>query len=85
MLKHELSPLPLSLAEAEWEMHCTTKSELINILMSGIEILTEVNKDEMISCVMIEGYALIQSLGKPLGCKTFGDYANVFIKMVTLF
>ena len=67
ILKHELSPLPLSLAEAEGEMHCTTKSELINIVMSGIEIPTEINKDEMMTCVMIDGHALIQFLGKISG------------------
>ena len=62
ILKHELSPLPLSLAEAGGKMHCTTKCELTNILISGIEIPTEVNKDEMMTCVIIDGHALTQSL-----------------------
>ena len=87
IMKHELSLLPLSLAEAGGEMHCTTttKSELVNILMNGIELPTEVNKDEIMTCVMIDGHVLIQSLGKPLRCKTFEDYANVFMKNVTHF
>ena len=29
------------------------------------------------------GHALIQSLGKPNGCQTFGDYADVFVQNVT--
>ena len=34
ILKHELSPVPLSLAKAGGEMNSTPKSELISILMA---------------------------------------------------
>ena len=33
--------------------------------------------------VLIDGHGLIQALGKPPGCQTFGDYANVFMNNVT--
>ena len=32
---------------------------------------------------MIDGHGLIQALGKPHGCQTFGDYADVFLNNVT--
>ena len=37
----------------------------------------------MKTCVLIDGHALIQALGKPDGCQTFGDYAEVFMQTVT--
>ena len=33
--------------------------------------------------VLIDGHGLIQALGKPHGCQTFGDYADVFMNNVT--
>ena len=37
----------------------------------------------MKTCVLIDGYGLIQALGKLHGCQTFGDYADVFMNNVT--
>ena len=37
----------------------------------------------MKTCVMIDGHGLIQALGKPHGCQTFGDFADVFLNNVT--
>ena len=34
-------------------------------------------------CVLIDGHGLIQALGKPHGCQTFADYANMFMNNVT--
>jgi len=31
------------------------------------------------SCVVIDGHAIIQKLGKPANCQTFADYAEVFM------
>ena len=83
ILQHELSPIPMSLAKAGGEMNSTPKADLINILMSGLQTPTEVPKKDMKTCVLIDGHALIQALGKPQGCQTFGDYAAVFISTVT--
>ena len=33
-------------------------------------------------CVIIDGHALIQNLGKPAGCRTFSDYADIFSKSI---
>lgn len=83
ILKHELSPVPLSLAKAGGEMNSTPKSELISILMAGLDTPPEIPNADMKTCVLIDGHALIQALGKPHGCQTFGDYADVFIKSLT--
>ena len=37
----------------------------------------------MKTCVKSYGHGLIQALGKPHGCQTFGDYADVFLNNVT--
>lgn len=83
ILQHELSPVPLSLAKAGGEMNSTTKADLINILMARLTTPTDIPNANMKTCVLIDGHALIQALGKPPGCQTFGDYAGVFMNSVT--
>jgi len=83
ILKHELSPIPLSLAKVGGKMNSASKSELINILMAGLQVPPEVPEADKKTCVIIDGHALIQALGKPVGCQTFGEYADVFVKTVT--
>ena len=83
ILKHELSPVPLSLAKHGDDMNSTQKSELINVLADGIPIPSAIPEANMKTCVMIDGNGLIQALGKPHGCQTFGDYADVFLNNVT--
>ena len=51
-----------------------------------MEIVSEISpleQDIGHACVVIDRHALIQSLGKPHDCKTFGDYASVFYRSVT--
>ena len=83
ILKHELSPFPLSLAKHGGDMNSTQKSELINVLVDGIPIPSAIPEANMKTCVMIDGHGLIQALGEPHGCQTFGDYADVFLNNVT--
>ena len=83
ILKHELSPVPLSLAKHGGDMNSTQKSELINVLVDGIPIPSAIPEANMKTCVMIDGRGLIQALGKPHGCQTFGDYTDIFLNNVT--
>lgn len=83
ILKHELSPIPLSLPKPGGVMNSTPKAELIDILMAGLSIPSEVPEADLKTCVLIDGHALIDALGKPHGCQTFGDYAKVFLEIVT--
>ena len=84
ILKHELSPVPLSLAKPGGEMNTTAKSDLLSLLTTAQEIAVpaEVPKTDLTTCVLIDGHALIQALGKPQGCTTFSDYATVFARSV---
>ena len=83
ILKHELSPVPLSLAKHGGDMNSTQKSVLINVLADGIPIPSAIPEANMKTCVKIDGHGLIQALGKPHGSQTFGDYADVFLNNVT--
>ncbi len=79
ILKHELSPLPLSLAKIVGSLNIQkdTKASLSHILAdkhTGITIPTSAEP----TCDIIDGMALIKSIGKPRDAKPFGDLAGIF-------
>ena len=83
ILKHKHSCVPLSLANTDGTINSNSKSALPGILSTGIEIATAVSSLYVLSakvgtCVLIDGHALIQNLGKPAGCRTFSDYADIW-------
>ena len=84
ILKHKLSPLPLSLTKINGEMHSAAKSELATLVTKeiGIEPKTKLSNSEERTCVLIDGHALIQAIGKTDGCSNFGEYASVFFQLV---
>jgi len=69
-MKHELSPTTLSLAKPGGVMNSTPtpKAELCNILLAGLSTPSEVLEVDLKTCVLIDGHALIQALGKPDRC-----------------
>ena len=85
ILKHELSNVPLPLANVNGTLNSTTNSDLVNILMDGETIPHTIPAPTMHqnTCVLIDGHALVQALGKPQTCRTFDDYARVFFRAVT--
>ena len=64
-------------------MKSTPKADLVSILMSRISIPTEVLVGDMKNCLVIDGHAFIQTLGKPHGRQILDHYAEVFIRNVT--
>jgi hypothetical protein len=84
ILKHELSPMPLSLSKLDGEMNSTAKAEMLDILTKNIVIPAVISQPDgdTKSCVLIDGHALIHAIGKPSNCCTFNDYADVFIQIV---
>ena len=49
----------------------------------NINISVEIpNNEEGKRCVVIDGHALIQSIGKPNDCSTFGGFADIFVRKV---
>ena len=46
-------------------------------------VLSPYMSNDMVgACVLIDVHALIQNLGKPAGCRTFSDYADIFSKSI---
>ena len=76
-------PKPAVSAKHGGDMNSTQKSELINVLADGIHIPSAIPEANIKTCVMIDGHDLVHALGKPHGCETFGDYADVFMNNVT--
>ena len=85
VLEHELSAVPLSLANRAKQMNTNIKSAMLPLLTKdlGVDTVKGAPDTEGKTCIIIDGHALIQSLGIPHKCKTFGDYAQNFIKTVT--
>ena len=83
-LNHELSPVPLSLAKIGGIMNPTVKFDLLVVLTTdnAVRVQEELPVATLTTAIVIDGYALIQALGKPDGCVTFGEYADVFVQCV---
>ena len=83
ILKHELMPVPLSIAEMNGSLRSGNKAQLADILTDGICCPEEIDDiDPVSSCLIIDGQAMIVALGKPPGAETFGDLADVFVRDV---
>ena len=85
VLQHELSPVPLSLAKIDGSMNTTSKADILTLLSkeTGVNIPSDLPPSSQgKTCVVIDGHALIQSMGKPRECKTFEDYGSSFSKVV---
>lgn len=65
-------------------MNSTPKSQILSILSADVQPPNEVTASDEMSrtCVLIDGHALIQALGKPSKCSSFNDYAHVFVGLV---
>ena len=86
VLQHELSSIPLSLAKVNGDMNSITKAELAKIITKNEKILpnaTEPGTTQR-TCILVDGNAYIQSLGKPKNCKTFEEYARIFFKSLLI-
>ena len=81
LLKHELMPVPVSLAEMNGALRDGNKSLLAGILTEGIDCPKNIDLHES-SCLIIDGQALVNEIGKPADDVTFGDLANTFVTSV---
>ena len=69
------------------QFNSTTKSDLIGIVTEDVQIHLQpqspnVPDPKIGACILIDGYALIQTIGKPTGYHTFGYYADSFARSV---
>ena len=81
ILKHELLPVPLSIAETSGQLRTGTKSILMDALCMNIICAEEYDVPEDATLV-IDGQALVMSIGRPQMSHTFEDFATVFLKVV---
>ncbi|KAG1682470.1 Retinal homeobox protein Rx1 [Nymphon striatum] len=81
ILNHELMKVPVSIADTSGTLRTGTKSILFDVLTKNVSCPTEITISES-SCLIIDGQAMIMSLGKPADVNTLGEYADVVVKYV---
>ncbi len=82
VLKHELLPVPVSLAEMNGTLRTGNKSELANVVTEDIDCPETIQLHATSSFLIIDGQALVVALGKPDAAVTFGDLADTYVKTV---
>ena len=82
ILSHELFPVPLSLAEINGSLRTGNKAILIEKLVEGLDCPPTIDLFGKSSCMVIDGQALVVSLGKPKDSVTFGDMSDAFLRAV---
>ena len=81
ILKHELMPVPVSLAEKDGTLRTGNKSILADCLTDGIPCPEEKFLHPPANLI-IDGRALVMSIGKPDGATAFGDLADKYCNSV---
>ena len=82
VLKHELLPVPVSLAEMNGTLRTGNKSVLADKLTEDIACPDAIELHHSSSCLIIDGQALVVALGKPADAVTFGDLADTYVRAV---
>ena len=82
ILSHELSPVPLSLADTSGAMQSTNKAALRNILQTRTTVEKRPPIANLKTCVIIDGQALVQAIGKLANAQNFGQLADRFVASI---
>ena len=83
LLKHELFPVPLSIADTSGALlSASGKSDLHHTLEEGVIVNQLPSANGKMTCKEIDGQALVVAIGKPKGAKTFADLAKIFANNV---
>ncbi|KAG1654512.1 hypothetical protein GQR58_024970 [Nymphon striatum] len=82
ILSHELSKVPRSLASTNGKLHTSDKAQLQKLLVGEVDIFKSLPKSEAKTCLLIDGAALIQAIGKPAKAQTFEDLSVEFCNSV---
>ena len=82
VLKHELVPVPISLAEMNVTLRTGNRSELANVVTEYIDSPETIQLYATSSLITIDGQALVVALGKPDAGVTFGDLADTYVTTV---
>lgn len=82
VLKHELHPVSLSLAEMNGTLCTGNKSFLAVMTAEAINCPEATELHEASSCLITDGQTLVVALEKPNNPQTFGDVADTYISTV---
>ena len=58
------------------------RSQLVDLLTESVQVESKLPDSEAKACLLIDGPALIQAIGKPDRAKTFGDLSDVFCRNI---
>ena len=82
VLKHELLPVPISLAKMNSTLRTGNKSELANVVTRDIYCPETIQLHATSSFLIIDGQSLVVAHGKPDVAATFGVLADTYVKTV---
>ena len=82
ILRNEILPVPLSLAGLNGLLNPGDKALLQKKLLENIDCPETINLSGQMSCLILDGQALVCSIRKPKGINTFGQLADKFIQSV---
>jgi hypothetical protein len=82
VLKHELMNVPVSLAEMNGCLRTGTKSVLADLLTIDVNCPHTIDLQDLQSCPVIDGQALVVALGRPAGAMPSGDFGQTFTTSV---
>jgi len=77
VLKYELMPVPVALADMNGSLRTGQTSVLADLITSGTNCPSEIELQGS-SGLLIDGLALVSAIGRPSGAQTFGDFAESF-------
>ena len=80
-MSYELSSVPLPLANSDQSL-ITTDKAVLSHLLSDKYVVKELPPANDNTCVIIDGMALVQSIGKPTTANTFDELADVYCRAV---
>ena len=81
ILKHELLPVPISIADTSGALKSGNKSVVLEDILQDVDVRARVENVGESPALIIDGQALVQSM-KTHGMKTFGDFADEFVSTV---
>ena len=85
VLQHELMNIPISIANCDGSLRTGSQAILADVITRDVVCPAEVKVDQLSSCLIIDGQAVVVAIGKPVGAHTFGDIADVFVEHVDVY
>ncbi|KAG1670639.1 Protein SDA1 [Nymphon striatum] len=82
VLSYELTEVPYTLSNADGTIRTTDKAALAHILADEYTETCLPAANGKSTCCIIDGMALVQSIGNPARCTSFGDLSDTFVRSV---